>query len=307
MLLSQRIAQDPTFLERANKSNKQLFKKTTLFDIRMMVIKAQKFLVGQELVMVDGYITEKLQSLWELAGLPRATFHTAKTGTVISTLNTRVDLYKEFSKLPYPLMMVESNMGLLLIEQSSQNAGEFRLLSIASDGNILPSWTNSSIVDIELDETNLKIPTDAFESLLDGQPIDRYYDNDTYKKYELIKMGYAHICMAMECLLYTNIANTRIPVYSPNKRELKAVPKPFHPRYSYRVINIFRDRKEYHSLDDVGSLWDRSDAEVQQRRAHLVRGHFKRKNGKLFWWNAFMRNHKNLDTLGGVDKDYQLK
>ena len=58
-------------------------------------------------------------------------------------------------------------------------------------------------------------------------------------------------------------------------------------------------------MGDLKPVELRGDSEVSSdRRAHLVRGHFKNKNGKLFWWNSFIRNRNSALTDGTIVHDY---
>jgi hypothetical protein len=306
MLLSQRIAQDPRFLERTNSDSADLFKHTSFADIRRMVLNAEKFIVGREMVSIEGTDKEKLARIWDISSGGKSKITDVSFEEAVMARAKRHELYLEFAKPPFPLMVLESDEGLILLEQSKGYGPAFKILTISANGLTAPYWTYSRV---GLGVSDL-IPREDilsfFETTLDGySPPMASFPQKTVSN--MTTVGYVHVCMAMECLLFANIANTRMPVYNPVKRELKAIPKVLQQKFSYRILNIFRDRKEYHSMEDVNTLFERSEEEVQQRRAHLVRGHFKRINGKLFWWNSFLRNAKNIDTLGGVVKDYQLK
>lgn len=81
----------------------------------------------------------------------------------------------------------------------------------------------------------------------------------------------------------------------------------FGPQYIYRVLDIWRDRKQFVSLQDIKSFLSPPEEERRKQRAGLVRGHFKIRQTGLFWWDMFMRNSRNAQTVGVIDKDYSLK
>jgi hypothetical protein len=315
MLISQRIASDPRFLESPNAKYKHLFKHTSFADIRTKVINARKFIVGREMVNIIGAGGKQMEVLWGLIGDGKTTLKEASDTTVGNAFTDRLVMYIKHARPPFPSMLVESDKGLILIEQAPSEDGKesvaFKTLSITGEGRCMPYWVYSGVVFSVFDGKEDvpfrdKLRYHFFEStengcaLAEGDLPDSTSDN-------LYSLGFAQVMMVMECMLFANVANTRTPVYNPTKRELKAIPKVLQPRFTYRVLDIFRDRKEYQSMEDVESLFNRSEESVQHRRAHLVRGHFKTIRGKLYWWNTFMRNRKNLESHGVVEKDYQLK
>lgn len=119
-----------------------------------------------------------------------------------------------------------------------------------------------------------------------------------------------YVAAVIEALLYLNLANIGKHVYKPSKREMPNVPEVLHARYTYHIIDVFKERQDLTSLSQVVDFMRASESldstEQALRRAHLVRGHFKRKGGKLYWWNPFVRNRKNIDTAGISDHGYKL-
>ncbi len=105
--------------------------------------------------------------------------------------------------------------------------------------------------------------------------------------------------------MFMNAVNSNVTEYKPHKSELKKIPKVLHPKFEYKILDIFRTREKYESLGDVLTSISKVE-ENRSKRAHLVRGHFKTINGRLFWWNHFMRNRKNKEEVGYIKKDYYL-
>lgn len=67
------------------------------------------------------------------------------------------------------------------------------------------------------------------------------------------------------------------------------------PLYEHKILDIdlsrFQTRNGYKSMG-----WN-------DLRAHLVRGHFKRRKSGIFWWSPFVRGNSKL---GIITKDYNL-
>lgn len=146
----------------------------------------------------------------------------------------------------------------------------------------------------------------ALELLMQGTSEVHGYDTVEGAMDVLRLTGSQAMDVLGEVLLFLNASNSRITKYQVKKKEMPKAPKPFLPKYEYRILDLYRTKTEYQSLEEVEEFLTPSDKVKLQRRAHLVRGHFKTRNGKLFWWNAFLRNRKNIDSMGVVDKDYQL-
>jgi hypothetical protein len=110
----------------------------------------------------------------------------------------------------------------------------------------------------------------------------------------------------LEALLFMNVSNATLVKYMPSQKEITFVPPQHRDKYIYRILDITRSRKQYESIAQIEEDLKSATLDKGMKRAHLVRGHFKRKNGKLFWWNPFMRNRNNAESVGKIDKDYRL-
>jgi carotenoid cleavage dioxygenase-like enzyme len=111
--------------------------------------------------------------------------------------------------------------------------------------------------------------------------------------------------LVCETLTFLNCKNVARHHYVPKKSENADLPAVLLPKFTYHVLDVFRERKEYVSMEEIRDhLW--APRTNRQSRATLVRGHFKNIRGTLWWWNAHMRNKKNATTVGVVVKDYNL-
>lgn len=110
----------------------------------------------------------------------------------------------------------------------------------------------------------------------------------------------------LHLLLFINARNFKTAEYKCTKKDSPKAAKPILDKYVYRILNIRQEKKTYTSLK--ATLEDlMNPVDKVERRAHFVTGHFKRIKGKLYWWNLFLRNAKNVDTVGFVDKEYHVK
>ena len=110
----------------------------------------------------------------------------------------------------------------------------------------------------------------------------------------------------METLLYLNASNTEIVTYKPSKKELAGVVKVLHKHFEYKVLDIYRSKKSYESINDIMAFIGGSEETRTVRRAHMVRGHFCTRGDKLYWRRPHMRSRKNLSEVGFISKDYNL-
>jgi len=88
------------------------------------------------------------------------------------------------------------------------------------------------------------------------------------------------------------------------EKELKSVPINLRHSYLYHILDIYFENEdaEFTSMVDVANYTERQPPTT--KRQHVVRGHFKRKNGKLYWWNTFVRSRRS--ETGIVEKDYRV-
>jgi len=282
MLLSQRIAKDPNWLRLASnsKSCRQM-----AIDLRMKVIRAVKMIVPRELLDTDR----------DMAGLDRQIFGHSPNQ---EESQRRLNLYSKFSRLPYPLLFVENHTGANLLELLPD--GSFNCYTIMDTGLTLYFCTNVSLVEDGVNaNTRWLIPKEEVEKAIGPERFSLYL--------ELLETtSVASVIQLAEMLLYVNTKNVVQHHVTPSKRENQMVPKPLLPYHSYYVLDVFRDRKEYVRLEDVIADLCDPNKPVQARRAGLVMGHFKKRATGLFWWNNYIRNARNAETHGVIDKDYEV-
>ena len=282
MLVSQRIARDPAWLRTAHvtKNSKQ-----AVFDLRMKIVRAVKMIVPQELLDTDR----------PLADLDKQIFgHTPPTK---DESQRRLNLYGKFSRPPYPLLFVENHTGGVLIEE--QDDGSFDIHVVLDTGRCLFFCTNIRLSEEELNaDTKWRVPVEEVVAAL-GNRYDEYL-----KMKEMSDI--TTVIGVVEMFLYVNTKNVVKHHYHPTKRENQAVPKPLLPHYSYRVLDVFKDRKQYISLEQITEDLCNPNKPPQARRAGLVMGHFKKRATGLFWWNTYIRNARNETTHGAIEKDYKV-
>lgn len=281
MLLSQRIAKDPSFLRfpAPLKGSKE-----AAFELRMKIVKATKMVVGVEFLDSERD-PRKLNE--QIFGHQPSQEETQK----------RLGLYERFSRLPFDLLFLENHTGGVLLEQLPDNT--LCVYTVMGHGRSLFYRLTMRIVD------------NTFEAhthwLLAEKDIKAHLGSQ-FEEYDRLRTDVAmfQLIEALEILLYINTKNVVKHFYTPTKRENQMVPKPLLPHYSYYVLDVFHDRKEYHSLQEIEQ--DHCvPKDTSQRRAGLVMGHFKQRATGLFWWSQHVRNNKNRETRGFVDKDYRLR
>lgn len=233
----------------------------------------------------------------------------------------KMQLYRQYSKLPFDSVFFESkDCGCLCIMHGQK-------LTIIPVKKFAGHWMIHWKMDCDIQ----RMDADGAEDQLSGkyrtemadmtgfydpqqwitdpdrqEEIDRQLEELFQKTASAIFRDTLHMkWQVLELLLHMNVANKNIHRYSLKVKEAKGLGKSILPLYEYRILDIFRERKSYESVKDIEDAMS-TKLDVQQRRAHLVRGHFKNKNGKLFWWNPFMRNRKNASELGTIEKDYRV-
>lgn len=323
MLISQRVVTDPDFLKTRVMKGKYFKPYETALEVKVRIIQAIKILVTKEMMDFSHLNNSTMESILGI----KPTFE---------TIAQRRTLYQEYGKMPFDSFLLENETGAVLVEkrtlkgnnaisppgQSKHEQFEVCMTGIHLNGNIFPikfllnvdEWRKTPSTN---EDSHLPTKIGFFATEGEAQELINNNRKNSIGEYsfEDEQKTMFQICQQLhtffstllfETLLFVNASNTVLVKYEPTKKELKSVPKVFRPKYTYHVLDIFRTKTEYENIGEVMEFINKPDKEVRQIRAHLVRGHFKRKNGKLFWWNAFMRNRKNAATVGIVDKDYQL-
>lgn len=289
MLLSQHIAIDKNFIRQTEggdwRQNK--YNKTFIPELRKKIMHATKLVVPNEFLSFDkGY--DAIVSL-----MPTN-----------KTITDRWPLYTEYSRLFAPILFIESDRaGVLLEERKGGWIATFICRPKHPDYldccALLPGrpiFNRNTTIEAVLKEVSLL----AYGFTLTGKNI-RGVEDATY---DFTISAFTGLC---ELLLFVNVKNTPIRSYTPTPHENIGIPAEIIPKYTYKVLDIYRDLGEIKDLETVTTFLRVSPSGHSNRRAHLVRGHFKRKKNGLFWWNPFMRARDSATRAGVVLKDYNLK
>ncbi len=279
MFTSQRIAKDVNFL-----SDKTGLSRSFLLDIRLKVVRSTKILVNNEVFDCVDNTRAAAQKFMNIMGGKRLTSQAEK-----------LRLYNIYSLPPFPLMFIENETGGMLVEDGED---EFTALLISKAGFVLP-----------LKIILKKNQGDQSEDFtMDGEYLGKARFNRTPETDEDDQMHARFLAVNLcEALLFMNLSNVRIHNYVPTKKENVMVPKPIQGFYEYKILDVFRERKRYVSLEEIKEGMAAAQESATDRRAHVVRGHFKEKGEKLFWWSSFMRCRKNAETIGVIEKGYRLR
>jgi competence protein ComGC len=283
MMLSQQIAKDVKYLK------KQKQHVINLFDLRLKIIKARKIIVPHE--MFDYYAPPKTIAGPILGDEDNPTRHFHK----------KLEQFSIYSRPIFPLLFIENDTGGMLIEEQSD--GGFVATIIRDKGEVTPFLIEcGSLANLE----NLHESGFPLHVHWDCKPEDRHaLTQEMFETSQGVAMY--DVFIILEIFLFLNVKNLTLHHYKPTKKENSAIPKPLVPQYEYYILDVFREKKEYLSLDDIKNQMIRTKMNKQERRMHVVRGHFKRMKNGLFWWSDFMRCRKNRDSIGAVTKDYRLR
>jgi len=283
MLLSQRIVKDQKFLTTDSRT------RMNPFDTRMHVVNAVKFIVPTTIYNDNETANTAMDRMFGEKATEK-------------DRQRQIGNMMLFAKLPFPLMTVENETGLLIFEETTTGPLRWTMRSIDVHGKVNPIKT--SAIGIIKSDGSVLCHMEADQKFIDLYKATKY--DDKYSMYE-VQQHLASITLmsAMHVLMFLNTSNVSVHTYTPSKKENSVVPKPLHGKFVYRVLDIYRERKLYVSLEDINNHVN-SKEPLAERRAHLVRGHFKTIRNKLHWWNAFMRCRKNVNSVGLVQKDYNL-
>lgn len=208
-----------------------------------------------------------------------------------------MQFYYQYCRMPFKHMLFENPFLSLLVEEIGEHSFKF----IALHGNVLipPHYC---IVTIHDESGNFSIETkETYVCSNKFLPVGGERFN--YVDYLKDENRY-FVLYLLELLLFLNTRNTVVQEYFPTKRELKRILPVNVDKYVYRVIDIYRDKPVYKSLKEIEEGTVVSNEVSQQRRAHMVKGHFKKKKSGLFWWSSFLRCRNNANTKGIVKADY---
>lgn len=269
LLLSQKIASDVNFLKK-DKKDKRIFN-----ILRDRIIKSHKLIVPLELLNLDRIEkTSLFRDIDFISGAEANKYY-----------DERAVLYKKYSKLPFESLFIENETGGFFC--NGDGSGNFVIIMVEPEGKIV----SSSTFVFNKDE----------EKPITHKPI---HFGKELKEYNVDVSSFI-TALILEILLFLNTKNVTKHVYIPNKHENKSIPINVLPFYTYKVLDIFHEKKTYGSLKEVIDFTKENKNSYTERRACIVRGHFKNRSTGIFWWSDFVRNKKNIDK-GFVDKDYRL-
>lgn len=304
MLLSQLILRNKSSIV----SDNQNISTAALLEYRSKILNAVKFIIPNSFFKINlDMPNEAFSDITQWSD-----FLTEKNYDYKLTKPKNSDLYSEFIKTPFPLMFIENeNIGFLL-----ETKGDVVLVTpfgaqvsknkIVSDGCEYYFKLNSEGMKSEFTDRTMtylasstirKAPPEVRRLPLHDFMSSAYFNAAVETQVTLSIIYHTVLC---ETLLFMNLKNPPIVKYVFSKVERKYSPKSIPNTYTYNILDIFKANTEYHSLEDVSSfIRNNSHSKVQ-----LVRGHFKRKFGQLFWWNTFVRNRKGNEEV--VAKTYRI-
>ncbi len=283
MLLSQRIAKDPSFIQNTipHKGGKD-----ALADIRLKIIRSTKFIVGHELWNGNHSSNSLMQQI----------YGDTKYGR--KETQTRETLYGTYCRMPFPSMFIENDTGAMLLEEVSDRV--WRLYSIGHDG-----YLAAVHLKIDMSDGYNVSTTSHWHASEEEKRKALMHTYDAYNKQAREVVTLLMLC-CMEVLLFLNVQNVPQHKYVPTKKENEVVPKPLQPLYTYRILDLFREKKVLTTLGEITREYCSERKDSSTKRTHVVRGHFKKRNTGLFWWSHFVRNNANRETHGAVEKDYRI-
>ena len=296
MLISQRIIAQPNFLKApfgdASPEVSKFFPR-----IRRQVIEAQKFLIDDYGIFDGGKTIGELEE--ELFG------HLTP-----ATRKKRDKQYALYARPAFRVMTLETDKILFLVVEHSDSF--WQCITITSDGTVsyFVGICTYNFADKGEKFLDIGFLSPTIQRNFTGV-MERYRANPEDAGLGTTRKGIAENAalslfyqwIVAETLMLINARNVKRISYTPSRREMGSIPKVLQKSVTYRVMDLFRERTEYVSLEDVSDqLW--KPHEGKKTRAHMVRGHFKKKKNGLFWWNAFMRCRKNLEEVGEVKKTY---
>jgi len=305
MLISQRIAKDPSFITTYGATPAELG--ALRAQLRQWVLNNPKFLVDNyDLDLSD---KEGLGTVKEIEAEIFGAANEAKR-------KKREEIYVEYGHLPYPITLLESDLFLMILMESPTNGRPgWTQVVIDKNGQMCACMIS---VTYDLDESGRQFhmfewtsnviagfrPYVAEEFAKPNPSHELRLQEESFRQVEATM----RLCqwVAAETVLMINTQNVRRILYQPTRRENGNLPPVFHKKMVYHVLDIPRERTVYTSLAEIDSeLWKPKGE--RKTRAHLVKAHYKTIRGVLYRWSSFVRNRKYADELGFVKKDYLVE
>jgi len=284
MLISQRIAKDINFLKNAvdYKGGKDHLNK-----MRLDIIHSVKFIVGRELLDFGTNSKKFLENLLE-------------DRKSEEQIQTRFGLYNKYCRLPFPSIVIENDTVLLLLITTKPFC--WNVYAVDPSGRISPAYL---VIELTNGDDDVAV---FVKYLVPQETIVKLYGYDeAIKKNKKLADNLSILFIAvMEVLLFMNAQNIKHVKYVPTKKENVSVPRVLQPKYTYHILDLFKQKNTYTSLEEIENNLCKPRAATTLRRAVLVRGHFKQRRTGLFFWDFHTRNKHNVETHGIVDKDYRV-
>lgn len=292
MLLSQRIAKNPHYIQlmrNVGYTEKTIKAQTAAVkEYRKKIMRATKLIIPNE--FMDFFHDN-------------ASGRTSTLTTAGRDLAPRHPLFVEYSsRLLMPTLFIENdNLGVLIEERPEGWVASYFICNMNNEGVPCQFFGYRLIFD----------RTKTFEEWCtelmivgDGE-VSTITPNDIHPRMHAILRNL--LTVVSEILLFINTKNSPTRNYTPTAKELKGISKDIQLLYTYKILDIYRDLREVNDLEAVKEFIRTKAVNNGPSRAHLVRGHFKRKKNGLFWWSPFLRNRHNAKDVGIVVKDYNLK
>lgn len=216
------------------------------------------------------------------------------------------------TKLPFPIVFLENQTGGILLKQYEKYIEVTYLLEKGITCEVRARIFMDSFSDelinkraFPVEYIGNKVAEDNLHHLKNRGPKYNPTDVEVFRfqgHLTSTKIMNVITIIALQIISFINSGNIKHIHYKPTKKEIDKIPTPFKEKYEYTTIDIFRERKVYHSLEEL--IQSTSSVENKEIRAHIVRGHFKHKKNGVFWWNSFIRNNKGVSIP--KTKDYVL-
>lgn len=294
----------PGFLEKNSEPFKRVYWETdAVIKFKQKLLQAHKFVIGDEfLYYMDAFrkFTEGnargIKTLTD-EGFSEMEKHYHGFFSDEKRMKRNKAVWKEFCcKLPFPIIFFESTQYGYLLEELEN--GEIHIYQVKADGVLSANKIVLSPHLIDVEDTNQSltgiIATNIFIEFV------RAYDGEqALESFKMLSMIIGIQCYQL--LTFVNCRNINIVKYKPKKSELAKLPKVLHKGYEYHVVKISNDVTRYESLEDLQT--DVAKSVSSEMKAHVVRGHFKKRATGVFWWNSFLRGHRKN---GVIEKHYEL-
>jgi hypothetical protein len=201
-----------------------------------------------------------------------------------------------FSRLPYPVVWVEVHspveeaaiigydwIGCMYIAQNIEGTvwKYMQMQRQVSDGH-LTGLPIILIVDIE--QSKYEIEMFGYRDGLDAKA-----ELELTRLCSHLYMNATYTLALLNCKNLFEPEATKQPAYQREHRHMKKYPFVDYKLLKLKLTNTQRNAAKSHGMNE------------QELRAHMVRGHFKRRKSGVYWWSPFIRGN---EAHGKIVKDY---